>query len=40
MRTFLEIGTGNVLTGLVRRIDPACRGLALDEPESYRELAG
>jgi [acyl-carrier-protein] S-malonyltransferase len=39
IRTFLEIGTGNVLTDLVRRIDPACQAQALDEPESYRALS-
>ncbi|MEW6567085.1 MAG: ACP S-malonyltransferase [Chloroflexota bacterium] len=40
VRTFLELGSGSVLTGLLRRIDPATRGIALDAPESFQLLLG
>ena len=36
--TFLELGSGAVLTGLVRRIVPQARALALDAPESLDAL--
>jgi [acyl-carrier-protein] S-malonyltransferase len=37
--TFLEIGSGSVLVGLLRRIDRAAKGIALDQPESFGQLA-
>lgn len=33
--TFLEIGSGSVLVGLLRRIDRSAAGYALDEPASF-----
>ena len=37
--TFLEMGPGNVLTGLLRRIDKSLTGLALNTPASFISLA-
>lgn len=39
VHTFLELGSGSVLTGLLRRIEPAARGIALDTVESFEQLA-
>ncbi len=39
VRTFLELGSGSVLTGLLRRIEPTARGIALDTVESFEQLA-
>lgn len=38
IRTFIEIGSGTVLTGLLRRIDRNLSGFALDIPESFEPL--
>jgi [acyl-carrier-protein] S-malonyltransferase len=38
IRTFIEIGSGTVLTGLLRRIDRNLAGFALDIPESFEPL--
>ncbi len=40
VRTFLELGSGSVLIGLLRRIEPTARGIALDTVESFEQLAG
>lgn len=37
--TFLELGPGAVLTGLVRRIVPSARALALDGPDTLQAVA-
>jgi [acyl-carrier-protein] S-malonyltransferase len=37
--TFIEMGSGKVLTGLVRRIDSSLERFNLDEPESFPTLA-
>lgn len=37
--TFIEIGSGNVLTGLLRRIDRSVEGLNLGSPEDFDQLA-
>lgn len=39
VNTFLEIGSGSVLIGLLRRIDRSAKGIALDEPSSFDQLA-
>jgi [acyl-carrier-protein] S-malonyltransferase len=36
--TFIEIGSGNVLTGLLKRIDRSAKGIAIDNPESWEAL--
>jgi [acyl-carrier-protein] S-malonyltransferase len=36
--TFIEIGSGKVLTGLLRRIDRSVNGIAIDAPESWEQL--
>jgi [acyl-carrier-protein] S-malonyltransferase len=38
VKTFIEIGSGTVLTGLIRRIDRNLAGFALDIPESFEPL--
>jgi [acyl-carrier-protein] S-malonyltransferase len=38
IRTFVEIGSGNVLTGLLRRIDATAEGLALGTPADFEAL--
>ncbi|HEY6071802.1 MAG TPA: hypothetical protein VIV15_00045, partial [Anaerolineales bacterium] len=38
IQTFLEIGSGNVLIGLLRRIDPTATGLALGGPKDFEVL--
>ena len=35
---FVEIGPGNVLTGLIRRIAPGVQATSLSEPEAFRKL--
>ncbi|MEX1071156.1 MAG: ACP S-malonyltransferase [Anaerolineales bacterium] len=37
--TFVELGTGNVLTGLLKRIDAEAVGVALGNPEDFEKLA-
>lgn len=37
---FVELGPGNVLTGLLRRIDRAASGWAVGDPEALAQLAG
>jgi [acyl-carrier-protein] S-malonyltransferase len=37
--TFAELGAGNVLCGLIRRIDRAAVTLAIDAPETFAALA-
>ncbi len=37
--TFVEVGPGRVLTGLVKRIDPDAAALALDDPDAPGRLA-
>jgi [acyl-carrier-protein] S-malonyltransferase len=36
---FLEFPPARVLTGLLRRIEPAAKGIALDEPKDFEKLA-
>jgi [acyl-carrier-protein] S-malonyltransferase len=38
VNTFVELGSGNVLTGLLRRIDRQARGLSLGQPEDFEAL--
>lgn len=38
VETFLEIGSGNVLCGLLRRIDRSAKSLALDAPDTFASL--
>ena len=33
--TYIEMGSGTVLTGLLRRIDPQARGISLDSPPTW-----
>ena len=40
VETFIEVGSGKVLTGLLKRIDRNVAGLALDTPESFGQLEG
>jgi [acyl-carrier-protein] S-malonyltransferase len=37
--SFVELGPGAVLCGLIRRIAPEARTIALDGPESFAQLA-
>ena len=37
--TFIEIGSGSVLSGLLKRIDSGVFGMALGEPEDFRKIA-
>ncbi len=38
VKTFIEMGSGKVLTGLIRRINPSLERYNLDEPESFSTL--
>jgi [acyl-carrier-protein] S-malonyltransferase len=40
VNTFLELGSGTVLAGLLKRIDRSPAGLALGTPEDFSKLAG
>lgn len=39
LETFIEFGSGEVLTGLLKRIDPEARGLAVTDADSLRAVA-
>jgi [acyl-carrier-protein] S-malonyltransferase len=36
--TFIELGPGEVLTGLLKRIDRSVRSIPIDEPDSITSL--
>ncbi|HEX7974510.1 MAG TPA: malonyl CoA-acyl carrier protein transacylase, partial [Anaerolineales bacterium] len=36
--TFIEIGSGSVLCGLLKRIDREAAGIALGKPEDFQKL--
>jgi len=38
VRTFIELGSGSVLTGLLKRIDAEAIGISLGEPEDFEKL--
>ena len=38
VKTGVEIGSGSVLSGLIRRIDPEIRAMAIDAPASFDQL--
>jgi [acyl-carrier-protein] S-malonyltransferase len=38
--TFIELGSKEVLTGLIKRIDPGARGLAVGDPEQIQRVLG
>jgi [acyl-carrier-protein] S-malonyltransferase len=38
INTFIELGTGNVLTGLLKRIDGEAEGISLGEPADFEKL--
>ena len=38
VREFVELGAGKVLTGLLRRIDPALNGAAIGRPADIERL--
>lgn len=37
---FMEFPPARVLTGLLRRIDPSVKGIAIDDPEDFEKLEG
>ncbi|MGE5250274.1 MAG: ACP S-malonyltransferase [Bacteroidota bacterium] len=39
VQTFVEVGTGNVLLGLIQRIDPSAAGIPLGKPADFAALA-
>jgi [acyl-carrier-protein] S-malonyltransferase len=38
VNTFIELGSGNVLAGLIRRIDREVTTLSLGKPEDFEKL--
>jgi [acyl-carrier-protein] S-malonyltransferase len=38
INTFIELGTGNVLTGLLKRIDGEAEGISLGEPADFEKM--
>ena len=38
VRTFIELGSGNVLTGLLKRIDDQVNGIAIGTPEDFERF--
>jgi [acyl-carrier-protein] S-malonyltransferase len=38
IETFVEVGPGNVLTGMTRRIAKAARATAVTDPDHLRQL--
>jgi [acyl-carrier-protein] S-malonyltransferase len=40
IKTYVEVGSGSVLLGLIRRIDPAASGFTLGSPKEFETLAG
>ena len=38
LTTFIELGSGSVLTGLLKRIDPEAVGIALGEPSDFEKV--
>jgi [acyl-carrier-protein] S-malonyltransferase len=36
--TFFELGSGSVLSGLLKRINPTAVGIALGNPEDFAKL--
>ena len=39
VRTFIELGSGNVLTGLLKRILPEAEGYTIGNPEDFEQLS-
>ena len=39
VKTFIELGSGNVLTGLLKRILPDAEGYAVGNPEDFEQLS-
>jgi [acyl-carrier-protein] S-malonyltransferase len=39
VETFVEVGPGEVLGGLIRKIAPGCRVLSVQDPESLEKTA-
>jgi malonyl CoA-acyl carrier protein transacylase len=38
IRTYVEAGSGTVLLGLIKRIDPSAVGIALGNPQDFAAL--
>ena len=38
VQTFLELGSGNVLTGLLKRIDDQVAGLTIGAPQDFEKF--
>ena len=39
VKSFIELGSGSVLTGLLKRIDAEAEGIALGEPADFETLS-
>ena len=39
IQTFVEVGSGSVLIGLIRRIDESAKGIALGTPKDFESIA-